>query len=181
MDSSIDYSELPLRDIHLPEAVPWWPPAFGWWLLLAAGVAIVAAVLYQRHRMRRHRAALAEVARIESDLEAGADPVESLRRLSIVVRRFAMSMAGDDGARTVPGLVGRRWLEYLDARGGGSGFRDGPGRRLLDGPYLPEGAVTRDEAAVVARCAAGWIRAQRPRPERPRWPRWPRPLRATER
>ncbi|MBV1912177.1 MAG: DUF4381 domain-containing protein, partial [Cycloclasticus sp.] len=33
--------ELPLRDIHLPDAITWWPPAIGWWLLLA--VIIVAA------------------------------------------------------------------------------------------------------------------------------------------
>jgi cbb3-type cytochrome oxidase subunit 3 len=25
---------LPLKDIHLPEAISWWPPAIGWWLLL---------------------------------------------------------------------------------------------------------------------------------------------------
>lgn len=26
--------ELPLRDIHLPETIGWFPPAIGWWLLI---------------------------------------------------------------------------------------------------------------------------------------------------
>ena len=26
-------TQLDLRDIHLPEAIGWWPPAIGWWLL----------------------------------------------------------------------------------------------------------------------------------------------------
>lgn len=42
--------ELPLRDIHLPEAVSWWPPAIGWWLLalLMAGVVFYALWFYKR-------------------------------------------------------------------------------------------------------------------------------------
>ncbi len=167
MGSSIDYSTLPLRDIHLPEPVSWWPPAPGWWLLLAAGIAALLFALHRHRRERGRRAALAAIDRIVADLEAGADAVESLRRMSTVLRRFAMSAADESDARVVSGLVGRGWLEYLDERGGGNAFREGPGRLLVDGPYRPEAAVARDGALAAALVVAGWIRARPLAPRRP--------------
>jgi len=160
MNPSIDVSDLPLRDIHLPEPVSWWPPAPGWWLLAGMLVAVLAFALWQRYRTRRTRAALAAIRRIRDALDAGAAPVECLQQLSIVLRRFVISTAGAD-ARRVPGLVGRQWLEYLDARGGGGRFRDGPGRLLLDGPYVPADALGRDDAAELGRLVADWIKSQR--------------------
>jgi len=55
-------AELPLRDIHLPEPVGWWPPAPGWWALLALALAGAAAWgwLAWRRRTRVRRAALAD-------------------------------------------------------------------------------------------------------------------------
>lgn len=161
MGSSIDYSALPLRDIHLPEPISWWPPAPGWWLLLAAMLVGVALLLHRHYRKRRHRAARSAIERIAAELEAGAEPVEALAELSIVLRRFAMSTATAENADSVPGLVGRRWLEYLDTHGGGTAFREGAGRRLLDAPYLPKGAVGRQEALEVARLLAGWVHSHR--------------------
>ena len=160
MNPSIDVSDLPLRDIHLPEPVSWWPPAPGWWLLAGVVVAALAYALWQRYRTRRTRAALAAIRRINQALDAGAAPVECLQQLSIILRRFVISTAGED-ARRVPGLVGRQWLEYLDARGGGGRFRDGPGRLLLDGPYVPDEALERAEAAELGRLVADWIKTQR--------------------
>jgi len=160
MNPSIDVSNLPLRDIHLPEPVSWWPPAPGWWLLAAALVAALGVVLWQRYRTRRRRAALAAIERITAELEAGAEPVECLQQLSVVLRRYVMSTAADEDARKVPGLVGRHWLEYLDAHGGGSSFRDGPGRLLLDGPYAPADSLRREDAAELGRLLAGWIKTQ---------------------
>lgn len=161
MNPGIDVGSLPLRDIHLPGAVPWWPPAPGWWLLLGALLAAVAWALWQRYRTRRVRAALKAIRRVHAQLESGAEPVECLQQLSIVLRRFVMAAAPAADARTVPGLVGTRWLEYLDAHGGGTRFREGPGRMLLDGPYVPPATLQREEAAEVGRLLAGWIKTQR--------------------
>jgi len=39
-----------LRDIHLPDAISWWTPAIGWWILLALVIAafIVLPKIYRR-------------------------------------------------------------------------------------------------------------------------------------
>ena len=47
-----------LRDIHLPEAVSWWPLAPGWWVLgalLVAGLAYTGHFLWQRHHAFTYR------------------------------------------------------------------------------------------------------------------------------
>ncbi len=44
---------LELRDIHLPEAISWWPPAPGWWFLLGSIVFIVIAVFLFKHYQKK--------------------------------------------------------------------------------------------------------------------------------
>ena len=45
---------LPLKDIHLPEAIGWWPLAPGWWiLLLLIGLLIFAVVIWLRRLARQ--------------------------------------------------------------------------------------------------------------------------------
>ena len=43
-----------LRDIHLPQSGGFWPPAPGWWLLIAIAIAlgILAFVLIRRKRRK---------------------------------------------------------------------------------------------------------------------------------
>lgn len=43
-----------LRDIHLPQAVHWWPPAPGWWIVAALVLALtIWLVRYLQRRYRR--------------------------------------------------------------------------------------------------------------------------------
>ncbi|MBL4782619.1 MAG: DUF4381 domain-containing protein [Porticoccaceae bacterium] len=43
-----------LRDIHLPQAVHWWPPAPGWWLVALLSLALITWLYrYLRTRYRR--------------------------------------------------------------------------------------------------------------------------------
>ena len=43
-----------LRDIHLPEASLWWPPAPGWWISLAL-ILLLAWLLPSLLRWLRHK------------------------------------------------------------------------------------------------------------------------------
>jgi len=158
MNPSFDPSQLPLRDIHLPGAITWWPPAVGWWLLAAAllGVVIGFAVWTWRHR--RHRAACRALGDILAALQTGADPSQCAQRASIVLRRFAMTT--DDDSPRVAGLVGERWLEYLGHLGRDAELATGHGRLLLDAPYCAPERVTQEQALELCRLCLDWVKSR---------------------
>jgi hypothetical protein len=171
MNPTIDVSQLPLRDIHLPAPVGWWPPALGWWLvaaLLLAGVALFAIHYY---RARHKRAALRALTRVRKALEEGAEPVACLQFLSTVLRRFAMTSAARASAAVaepdVAGLIGERWLRYLDGRWAKTEFSAGLGRQLLAAPYARPNSIARDKAIELTALCMAWLTAQ-PAASRPR-------------
>lgn len=171
MNPTIDPSALPLRDIHLPGPVPWWPPAPGWWILAALVLAGLAVLALRYYRERRRRAALKALRSIVAALERGADPVECLQQISMLLRRFAMTAAEAAAGRptAIAGLVGERWLGYLDGVWDRDAFRHGPGRLLLEGPYGRPDSVARAAVAAVADLCSAWIR------HLPAAPMWPKP------
>lgn len=132
--SELDAAALPLRDIHLPAAVSWWPPAPGWWLLafgVVAGVTVLAWRLW-RQRTRRRRQIRRELEQLSRDYRDGGDVSRLLQGLSALLRRAALSV--DERAR-VASLTGADWLQYLDGEVDGRPFSKGPGRVLVIGPY----------------------------------------------
>jgi Domain of unknown function (DUF4381) len=161
-----DVSSLPLRDIHLPGPISWWPPAVGWWLLAAlvlVGLALYALRYYQsRHR----RVALKSLRRVRTALEQGVEPVVCLQNVSTVLRRFAMTTAARDRSaelpadQDVPGLIGQRWLAYLDSRWQRDTFVSGAGRTLLAAPYARPNSVERGTALELTALCAEWLSAQ---------------------
>lgn len=155
----IDYSQIPIRDIHLPGPVGWWPPAPGWWVLAALAVAF-AVLLWVRYRSRfRQRAALRAFKSIQAALELGEEPGQCVQQLSMVLRRFAMSIA--PASRLVAGLTGELWLGYLDSCWDRGDFSQGTGRVLLVGPYAPSGRVHFEDARVLATLCIDWVGAQK--------------------
>jgi hypothetical protein len=164
MNPTTDYSELPLRDIHLPGAIGWWPPAPGWWLLAALVLAGLALYAVHYYRGRHKRAALRAMRRVRSALEQGAEPVACLQYVSTVLRRFAMTSAASAPAGTppvdVPGLVGERWLRYLDGRWTKTEFSAGLGRKLLAAPYARPNSIERAAALELTGLCAAWLAAQ---------------------
>ncbi len=158
MNPQFDPSQLPLRDIHLPEAVAWWPPAFGWWILAALVVVVAAALGVRVWQQRRHRAARRALRGIVLALESGAEPAACVSDASIVLRRFAMTVNGR--SVNVAGLAGESWLEYLAGKSRDPQFATGEARLLLDAPYRPAEKVSTEQAHSVCRVCMDWIDTQ---------------------
>jgi len=178
MNPEIDYSQLPLQDIHLPGEVAWWPPAPGWWLLAGLIVAGLALLALHYYRGRHQRAALRALRAVQARLEQGGEPVACLQSVSTVLRRFAMTTAdladpsepGTLPPDTVAGLIGERWLQYLDGRWQRDEFTHGPGRLLLAAPYARARFVDRPQALELTALCMDWVKAQpRRRRRRARW------------
>ena len=132
-----------LRDIHLPTAPGWWPPAIGWWLLaalLAAALVWLGIRLVRRwRRFRPARAAERLYRGIDEQLRAGAiSPAEYAHRANELLKRFALYGARNQAMATESG---DRWLRYLDERYGQMAFSRGAGRCLGGARFRPEFAI----------------------------------------
>jgi len=154
-----DFSELPLRDIHLPGAVAWWPPAYGWWILLGLLCVAGAAWVWRYRSHYRERAALRGLRAVAADLAAGRAPAACIQRISMILRRFAMSVAGPT---PVAGITGDAWLRFLDSRWPRDEFSAGIGRVLIFGPYAPPDRVSAGDVGALNELCMDWVRAQRP-------------------
>lgn len=141
---------LQLRDIHVPAAPPFWPPAPGWWVavaLLFAMLTWMTLLALRRYRIRRERRRLlSALNRLERRLQSERTP-EALAHISVLLRRLALLHFP---RRQVAALTGEAWLRFLDASGGRGRFADGPGRVLADAPYQRELPAELDVANLAA-------------------------------
>ena len=132
----MDPSDLPLRDLHLPEAVGWWPLAPGWWLLILLGAIAVTWLLLRSWRRWRFNAArrhaLALLQEVETDYLADRNPVRLGRRVSELLRRAMLAYAPRE---EVAGLTGENWLQWLDQGLPVPYFHTDGGKSLLQLPY----------------------------------------------
>jgi ABC-type nickel/cobalt efflux system permease component RcnA len=150
--------ELPLRDIHLPDAITWWPPAIGWWLLLA--VIIVAAfgcwLLYKK--LTKKTAVKTATALLMSIKQAeNTDELETLKQLSACVRRVSISV---NSRSEVASLTGKEWLNYLDQSVEGTPFSTGVGQYLSDALYRKKAPEELEIGALIELCEH-WLKRQK--------------------
>lgn len=154
---------LPLRDLHLPEAIGWWPLAPGWWLLLALlllGLALAARASYRRHRRNAaRRGALAELKRLESAWDADRNTAALAAGTSDLLRRAMLAYAP---RHEVAGLTGRAWLEWLDRGLERRPFSSGPGQGLEYLPYRDPRSVTEVDIAGLLKAVRSRLRTPLP-------------------
>ena len=158
----MDPSQLPLRDLHLPDPVGWWPLAPGWWLLIAIVLMLAAWGLMRWLRQWRYNAprryALRQLKGLEADYLEHRNPVLLAKRVSHLLRRAVLAYAPRDD---VAGLIGDAWLARLDDGLSVPYFHTEGGRSLLTLPYRdPENDVA--DADINALLAAARMRLSTP-------------------
>ncbi len=134
-----------LRDIVVPPEVALWPPAPGWWILLAGGIAMVAifaGMIVARYRRNAYRRA----ALVALDTADAGD-------ISTILKRAALAAWP---RAEVASLTGADWLAFLDRTARSDVFTRGAGRDL---ETLAFGGAGDRQAVLTA--ARRWIRRHR--------------------
>lgn len=152
-----DPLQLPLKDIHLPQAISWWPPAPGWWILLALIVfATALAYWWYRHRQLKKLSAvsmaLQELELLQSEYDTHHDARRFIADLSVLLRRLSISAFPRSESAS---LTGEQWLQFLDGSLPNAPFSKGAGRILMDAPYRP--AVKDEELSPLLEVCRQWI------------------------
>lgn len=136
-----------LQDIHVPAEIGIWPPAWGWWVLLAVIIISLYALVFFIKRKKSRNAyralAIAELSRIQTKYSTEQNS-EYLQALSVILRRTALS---GFGAQFNASLKGNQWLQWLDAQCAKTKqqFSQGVGAALLIGPYQKSPEFDRTE------------------------------------
>jgi len=128
--------QIPLRDLHLPDAISWWPLAPGWWAVIVVALIALGYLLRSWFRTRARgaarRYALHQLEVLVQAYEQHKDLVTFGAEASALLRRTMLAYAP---RQDVAGLTGDAWLQWLDRDLAQPVFVDGPGRQLLDLPY----------------------------------------------
>ena len=156
---------LPLRDLHLPEPVSWWPLAPGWWILIAVALVVIAWLLLRQLRLWRRNAprrfALRELAGFEADYLQHRNPVVLAKQVSELLRR---TMLAYTPRKRIAGLTGEQWLGWLDEGLPVPYFHTEGGKSLLTLPYRDPSSEVAD-ADINALLAAVKMRLSTPHGE----------------
>jgi len=141
-----------LADLVVPAPVPWWPPAPGWWILVAgclAAIALSATVAADRYRRNAYRrAALAELTAV------GPETPQAAAVISAVLKRTALVAYPRSD---VASLTGPAWLAFLDRTGATTDFTAGPAASLINA--VEGGAIGNRDAVLAA--VRRWVRRHR--------------------
>jgi len=153
----MEAQQLPLKDIHTPEFINWWPPAIGWWLVALLIILLIACGIWLFKRLTRKTAIkTAKKLLLSIKQNPEIDNQQKLVELSKLIRRAAVTNLPRN---KVAGLIGQDWLLFLDSSVKGAPFSEGIGRLLADAPYrntLP----SNDQISQLISLCQDWLNAQ---------------------
>ena len=156
-----DISQLPLRDIHLPNPISWWPLAAGWWIVICSSVVLLILsflVLRKYFKLTLRKEALKSLESIQNTYAKDHDAVACLAELSSFLRRVMLSRAHGTVSASITSpasLTGQAWLEFLDKSLDKPEFSTGAGQLLLDGPY--QSTVDNNDLHDLLQLCQKWV------------------------
>ena len=148
-------NQLELRDIHLPDAVSWWPLAPGWWLL---GILILLILFIFPKIIKRikskpiNRTALLEFKKIEYAFQQHQDNTRLAQDISVLLRRICISYKSRED---VASLTGYEWLSQLNKMTNNNAFSEQIGEILFNAPYQKQSQFNSNE--LINSCK-NWIK-----------------------
>ena len=146
---------LPLRDIHLPDPISWWPLALGWWLLIGLVIVLIvlsAIAIKKVLKQTLKKQAIKHLKHIEDSFQSSEDGLKCVADLSVLVRRVVLSQKGFEKSA---GVIGEAWLKLLDTPLKAPEFSQGVGQLLVNGPYQSQ--VESHEVAELIRLCRKWV------------------------
>jgi membrane protein implicated in regulation of membrane protease activity len=150
---------LPLRDIHLPDPVSWWPPAPGWWLLLVLSILLIVGLIWLVKRWRRpvlRKRAREELESIFQQYQQHGDRHRLVQQLSVAIRRVVMSYAGRSSAA---GVTGAEWHQRINQLGGSAGFSEDVIYLLSRAPYQKQPQISDEQVSQLESQFRAWLSA----------------------
>lgn len=110
-----DIASIPIRDIHLPETVSWWPLAPGWWITI--GLFLLAAIVVYvlksvRNRQQLSKQSMDEFSELVARYQNDGDAKSLIANVSELLRRVSITQFSH---QEVAALTGKRWLQFLDS------------------------------------------------------------------
>ena len=144
-----------LRDIHAAPALPWWPPAPGWWLL---ALILLVLLLWLGRRVRaryrvhqRRKQMLGWIDHLNANIDPQRDPQAYLSTLNRIFKLVAL--------RAFPGqhcaaLAGQDWADFLTANMKNSQSAAAL-NVLASGPYDPS---PRFDPETISELTRFWIK-----------------------
>ncbi|KTC70248.1 hypothetical protein Lbir_1831 [Legionella birminghamensis] len=145
-----------LRDIHLPEAIGWWPLAPGWYLLILVILCIFILGLYyffeyqKNSKPKRH--ALKLLAQYQEEYQRTGNSQLASTRISELLKRVALVYFSRE---TVASLKGDDWVAFLNQTGKKINF-NAVRQQLLELPY--QSSTSQVNLAPLFTRARLWIK-----------------------
>lgn len=156
--------QLPLKDIHLPDAISWWPPAIGWWILVSLLIALGAFLIFWSLRKIKQgqyrKAALKELEQQHAKYNQHGDSSQYIAQLNQLLRRVALQCYGRN---TVAHLSGEAWISFLQQHCPEKKFDNSIVTELVNAAYIAKPAVADDTKTIDARTQMTrlWIKHHR--------------------
>ena len=139
-----------LRDIHLPDGVSAFPPAYGWWIVVAAIIGILFLIWIGKiiHRKSRKLYALYLLQSIHN-----LNPVAAAIEMSAVLRRICVYKYPE--AIT---LSGADWLNFINAKTK-QPLEAKAAELLINAPYIRKNSpnFSSEDAEILRSFCRKWV------------------------